>query len=189
MSKRGQTKFPRRPQDAYDTPPEVVAPLLPFLREGTLFHEPCAGAYALAGELERHGHQCCTARDVAPRDGRVFSDDGANATPGEEGQWLITNPPFEWSALKPLMDAWVLTDVGFEKVALLLPLDMIANQRFAPYCPHIEQIVMVGRVRWMPGSDAKSMENFAWIIFGDEYSDEPVVGQRLYVGRAEGAAA
>ncbi|MCH7946002.1 MAG: ATP-binding cassette domain-containing protein [Armatimonadetes bacterium] len=68
MSKRAPGKFKRRPQDAYDTPPEAVAPLLPHLPPGTFYAEPCAGKLHLVDALGEAGHKCTYAQDIALRD-------------------------------------------------------------------------------------------------------------------------
>jgi hypothetical protein len=41
MGKRSD--FARVPRDFYPTPAEAVAPLVPHLRRGCLYSEPCAG--------------------------------------------------------------------------------------------------------------------------------------------------
>ena len=51
MSKRAPG-FGRKKQDAYDTiDPRAVKALLPYLRQGDTFIEPCAGAGKLAESL------------------------------------------------------------------------------------------------------------------------------------------
>jgi hypothetical protein len=47
MGKRSE--FKRLVRDAYDTPAEAVAPLLPWLRPDARFIEPCAGAGKFVG--------------------------------------------------------------------------------------------------------------------------------------------
>ena len=50
-----RSNFPRIDKDAYDTPPEAVLPLLPYLHPGTRFIEPCGGKGALTAALEGSG--------------------------------------------------------------------------------------------------------------------------------------
>lgn len=64
VGKRSTGVFPRRAQDAYDTPPEAVLPLLPHLLDNTSFYEPCAGNGHLVSALQDHGHICKYATDI-----------------------------------------------------------------------------------------------------------------------------
>src|SRR6516165_2885036 len=65
MTKRNRG-LARIANDAYYTPPEAIAPLLPYLSSGTPFIEPCAGDGRLARYLNQHGHRCVWACDIAP---------------------------------------------------------------------------------------------------------------------------
>ena len=64
MGKRSD--FPRRKNDAYDTPYEAVVPLLPFLAKETCYHEPCCGKGYLIQHLLKHGHHAVAATDIEP---------------------------------------------------------------------------------------------------------------------------
>ncbi len=70
MGKR--TNFPRRERDDYPTPWPTVVPLLPHLKPGAKFIEPCCGAGDLVGHLVSAGHVCIAASDL-PIDARTAS--------------------------------------------------------------------------------------------------------------------
>ena len=94
MGKR--SLFPRIRQDAYPTPAEAVAPLLPHLAPKTRFIEPCCGDGHLVGHLKRAGHMLVGAYDL-PDDARVKRYDGL-----ENGAVFITNSP--WRRDRPAPD-------------------------------------------------------------------------------------
>ena len=175
--KRSFLTFERRANETYDTPDEVVEVLHRAMVANApagraTFQEPCAGSYKLAQALIDRGHTCIRAVDPWPRHKlvqRVGLDHPlATRVP------VITNPPYAWSVLKPLLDRWMQHNAD---VVLLLPLDMLANEYFKPYCPYIQIIVMVGRVRWIEGSRDKSKDNFAWVVFN------PGMPLNLVIGR------
>ena len=106
MGKRSE--FPRVERDAYDTPPEAVAPLLPHLQPGTYFIDPCAGAGALLQHLSLAGHICCDAFDIAPRIEGVdqldfLAADIDHVRHGGPDTFFITNPPWR----RPLLHAFI----------------------------------------------------------------------------------
>jgi hypothetical protein len=78
----------RVPQDLYETPAPVVAPLLPWLEPATRFLEPCVGRDLLAGHLKRAGRVLVAAHDLP--------DDAHEALRRPPGQDVIaiTNPPY-----------------------------------------------------------------------------------------------
>ena len=82
-----RSNFPRIPQDAYSTPAEAVAPLLPHLEPGSRFFEPCAGEGRLIEHLVNAGHICVGRCDL-PIDARTW-----RYLSIESGVLFITNPP------------------------------------------------------------------------------------------------
>ncbi len=157
MGKR--SNFPRRKQDAYDTPPEAVLPLLPWLKPQTRFCEPCAGKGDLLDELVRHGHVCARARDIEPRREDIEQKDALTTITGNI-DCFITNPPWTREILHPLIEflarqhpTWLLFDA-----------DWMHTKQAAPWLKMCEQIVSVGRVSWMQnGTSGK--DNCAWYLF------------------------
>ena len=91
MGKR--SKFKRRPQDAYDTPPEAVLPLQAHLPLAFRYWEPCAGEGALIGPIGR----ACRPTDIEPRDPCVTQADAlkthVDMLPNAV-DLIITNPHF-----------------------------------------------------------------------------------------------
>lgn len=160
MAKRTQTDSrTTNPTDFFPTPREAVLPLLAHLKPGTVFVEPCAGDYALAGVLEEHGHQCVGAYDLLPRSPFVDPGNGA-LLPTDPAVTIITNPPFAWPLLEPLLLHWI----GAAPAWLLLPADMLFNQRFNAYARHVSQVLPLGRISWM-GNGVGGFENFMWAHF------------------------
>ena len=90
-------EFPRRPQDAYPTPAEAVAPLLPHLAPRTRFIEPCAGEGCLIKHLQSAGHVSVGAYDL-PDDARTkrYAVDDADV--------FLTNPPWRREVLHPIIE-------------------------------------------------------------------------------------
>ena len=95
MGKR--SLFPRIPQDAYQTPAEAVAPLLPHLEPGSRFFEPCAGEGRLIEHLVNAGHICVGRCDL-PTDARTW-----RYLSIESGVIFITNPPWSRPALHEII--------------------------------------------------------------------------------------
>jgi hypothetical protein len=61
-----------------------------------------------------------------------------------EGECFITNPPYTWKILDPLITH--LSNMA--PTWLLLPADMMHNIRMAPHMAYCEKVVSVGRVKW-----------------------------------------
>jgi hypothetical protein len=171
MSKRTRTDSRAfNPNDFFPTPREAALPLIRHLPACTRFIEPCAGDYSLAGFLEEYGHTCVDAFDIAPQSPFVRIENALNVRPAQ-GLLLVTNPPFAWPLLRPLLDHWI----GSNPVWLLLPADMICNKRFNSYARHIDQLVPVGRVSWL-GNGTGGFENFMWMHFAT--SRQPFIMER-----------
>lgn len=158
MGKR--SNYERRERDFYPTPPEAVAPLLPHLKPGTLFVEPCAGDGALVRALEVAGHACIAATDIEPLASNIWRAD-ALRDPLPDGPMFITNPPWDRSILHPLI-------VRLSEIAptwLLFDADWMHTVQAAPFASRLRKVVSVGRVKWMPDSDSTGMDNCAWYLF------------------------
>jgi hypothetical protein len=164
MGKRSQT-FERISKDLYETPADMVAPLLPHLRPSTRFIEPCVGRGSLRDALTRAGHVCVGAYDL-PTDARIH-DYGV-----EDGEKFITNPPYHGRRhdLHPLIAN--LSDQA--PFWALLPGDWLFNASSAPMMTRLRKIVVIGRAKWFPGTKHNGMENMAWMLFDRPSLFEPV---------------
>lgn len=161
MGKR--STFARRAQDAYDTPPEAVSPLLPHLGEYYHYAEPCAGSGALAGALSRTGGwSCMTLCDIAPRSPLVQEKDALTLTAGDvdDCDVIITNPPWTRSLLHPMIERFA----SLRPTWLLFDADWMHTRQAVPYLTLCHKIVSVGRISWMQnGTSGK--DNCAWYFF------------------------
>ena len=48
---------------------------------------------------------------------------------------------------------------------LLLDFDWLATQQAAPYLPRLRDVVVIGRVKWLPGTKWTGKDNCAWMLF------------------------
>lgn len=161
MSKRRATaSAAENPRNFWPTPNEAALPLANILPLFTQYDEPCAGDGQLIAHLDSMGHQCIECCDVEPR-GPVVQRGDALDLP--LNRMVITNPPFAWPLLQPLLDHWV----GSVTTWLLLPWDMPCNARMSPYAVHIDRILPLGRVSWMRNGTG-GFENYGWFRFSTE---------------------
>jgi hypothetical protein len=160
-----QGVFEKRPRDFYATPFKAATALIGHLPQGFSFCEPCAGAGALVEHLEAlFGASCYAPFDIEPQANWITKADGIDLS-SEAVQYcdyIITNPPFTWALMTPLLNKWLTLDMG---VVLLLPADFMHNVRFAQYLPVCEKIVSIGRVQWIEGSKGAGVENYCWYFF------------------------
>jgi hypothetical protein len=155
MGKR--SNFTRVERDLYSTPSEAVEPLLPWLRPGTPFIEPCIGEGSLRRALEAAGHRFVGGFDL-PIDARVH-DYGM-----KEGEVLITNPP-SWGRPKDLHPL-ILNLSDQSPTWLLMSADWLFNQTSGPIiAKRLRRVVAVGRVKWIPDSPHVGKDNCAWLLF------------------------
>ena len=176
MGKR--STFERRPQDAYDTPPEAVEPLIPHLPKKTFwFWEPCAGKGDLAVALTEKTEGTYTCTDIAPRSDFVFQQDALRRLiwhgPGPD--LIITNPPWTREILHPMIEHFS----DMRPTWLLFDADWMHTRQSTPYLPRLRKIVSVGRVKWIPDSPHTGKDNCAWYLF-TRPSNEPT----QFFGRA-----
>ena len=169
MSKR--TDFARRKNDAYLTwDKRALPPLLPHLRPGTMFCEPCAGAGHLIDQLEDAGHHCMSAFDIDPQRDDIVKRDafelqiyGANC--------YITNPPWTRAILHPMimhlcaqMPTWLLFDA-----------DWMHNLSSSQYLKHCSKIISTPRLKWIEGTDQAGKDNCAWYLFDINHESFPTL--------------
>ena len=173
MGKRSD--FERRKNDAYQTPPSAVLPLLPFLRGVNTFAEPCVGEGKLRAALEGHGLRCNFADDI---------ENGFDAiidlkTVDERFDAIITNPPWTRELLHQMI-------VEFQQIAptwLLFDADWVHTRQAAPFIDQCSHIVSVGRVKWIEDSKFSGKDNAAWHRFHSQH----VGGPRFFAREAVAA--
>jgi hypothetical protein len=153
MSKRAD-QFERLPQDAYQTPAEAAAVLLWRLKPRTRFIEPCCGEGRLVGHLIGAGHLCVSAHDL-PVDARShqYDIDGVDR--------FITNPPWR----RDVMHDIIINLSDQLPTWLLIDADWLATLQAAPYLCRLRDIAMIGRVRWIDGTDNDGKDNCCWCLF------------------------
>ena len=90
-----------------------------------------------------------------------------------EADYFITNPPWTWGILNPL-----IYQLSFLKPTwLLLNADVMHNNRMSNYMKCCVKIISVGRVSWMQNK-INGFENCAWFLFNQEHK-----GYTKFVGK------
>lgn len=167
MTKRAFGKFPRRKQDAYDTPPEAVKPLLEHLPKSIRFLEPCAGNGQLVVAMEGAGHVCAQATDTRPRHRRVGRHDALQRLFVGARDWIVTNPPWAREVLHPM----ILHFSALAPTWLLFDADWMHTKQAAPYRYLCQKVVSVGRVSWMQNGTG-GLDNCAWYLFDKNHQGQ-----------------
>lgn len=171
MGKRSD--FERRKNDAYQTPPSKVLPLLPFLAGVKTFAEPCVGEGKLLMALERAGLLCAYSGDIETGQD-ALTDDGILE---ERFDAIITNPPWTRELLHPMI-------TRFQTIAptwLLFDADWVHTRQASPFLDQCSHIVSVGRVKWIEDSKHTGKDNAAWHRFHVQH----VGGPKFYGRTAE----
>jgi hypothetical protein len=145
-----------------------VPALLRHLPARSTFIEPCAGDGRLVGHLERAGHRCVAAFDIAPQPcpHTIIGDRDALGAwvAGCAGQadFFITNPPWTRALLHPL----ILNLAAVLPSWLLFDSDWVHTLQARPLLPQLQTIVAVGRLQWIEGSAHQAKDNVCWHLFG-----------------------
>ena len=156
MSKRAPGQFARRPRDLYDTPQKAVPFVAAHLGRGP-FAEPCAGNGHLQSWLVDLQLLCGYSGDIAR------GQDALDWLPSVDIEQIITNPPWSWTLLQPLLEHFIF--ICRRPTWLLLDADMMHNIRMHTFMNRCFKIVSVGRLKWVPDSAHQSLDNFAWYGF------------------------
>jgi hypothetical protein len=144
MSKR-RPGFDRHERDNYPTPWAAVLPLLPHLKPGTRFIEPCAGEGWLAGHLKRAGHICAGAFDLPGHDARTARYDVKGV------DFFITNPP--WQTRPNNLLHPIIVNLSDQAPAwMLIYSDWLFTSQATPLLPRLKAVVVIGRQKWIAGS-------------------------------------
>lgn len=168
-----RSDFQRRPQDKYYTPEKAVLPLLPHLDPNTTFIEPCAGDGRLVRHLEKHGHICLDAFDIAPEHDSVEQDDALAVVWPGAGDVVVTNPPWTRPLLHAIIEHWRAQMPTW----LLFDAEWAHTVQAAPFLPYCHKIVSVGRVKWIEDSPHQGKDSCAWYLFGSFAADTVFFGR------------
>jgi hypothetical protein len=158
MGKR--SSFPRKPRDLYATPFEAVAPLIPHLKGIRTFAEPCAGEGDLVRHLESYDLKCAYEGDISyGKDAlaRNIYDGNCDA--------IITNPPYT----RALMHQLILHFAGISPTWLLIDADWVTSLQAVPYLKFCSDIVVIGRLRWIPNSPFTAKDSSCWYRFDSKH--------------------
>ena len=135
------------------------------------FCEPCAGEGDLIRHLRSFGLTCVFQGDIATgQDALTVSSFPAP---------VVTNPPWR----REVMHALIAHFMEFGPFCwLLVDLDWSATKQAVPFMKHCSDIVVVGRVRWIPNTKMDGKENCAWYRFEAEHRVGPVYHPRVTAG-------
>ena len=175
MGKRSPD-FEKKPRDSYYTiDPCAIGVLHPHLEPNTHFVEPCAGGFDLAQMLKDKGHVCRAAYDITPMSSEVTQRNclTLNKEALKGAEVIISNPPFTWSVLCPLMAHMI----SLLPTWLLLPADVMHNVRMGPYMKKCVKVVSIGRMFWEENK-VKGVDNYCFYLF-----DKDHIGPTEFIGR------
>ena len=164
---RTQSGFARKAHDAYDTPPEAVAPLVRFLSGHASYVEPCAGAGRLIEGLALHAPwlRCVCASDLHPRAEGIFAEDAASLTVPLHANVVITNPPWPHPGKSGDPAVSIILNLCRQRTTwALLPFSFAANRYFARVSAHCFTVAPIGRVSW-EGNGVPGTKDAAWFGF------------------------
>ena len=178
MGKR--SRFDRVDKDLYRTiDTRAVDALLPFLKPRTRFAEPCIGYFDLARQLIHKGHSLYWGSDIQRLAPQIdvygatckvtyeVCDALTLTTPLQMADCIITNPP--WSRNRD--GTGILHDMirHFTKNSkfawLLFDSDWAFTRQSAPFMHLCTDIVPIGRLKWIEGSDHDGKDNCSWYRF------------------------
>lgn len=177
MGKRDNNKFERKGRDFYASiDPAIADTLEQHLPLPTYYIEPCAGAGDLVNMLSKHlGIVCVGAWDIDPQSSSVTKENCLDVKSVDRGvTHFITNPPFTWSMLQPILDHLPT----LKPTWLLLPADYMHNVRMGPYMKRCEEVVSVGRLYWETNKK-KGVDNYAWYKFVDKPVETVFYGRKV----------
>lgn len=180
MSKRAPN-FKKRKNDEYFTPVKPMNAILPHLKDGTRFIEPCAGAGAMVDFFCEKGHICVDAFDLEPsrKDIKQYNAFDYPISNYNDCDVILTNPPWTRTRqsgylMHSLIDLWA----GIKPTILLFDADWSHTIQAKPMLKYCTHIISVGRVSWM-GNGVSGMDNCAWYIFDKDKMD----CDTIFIGR------
>jgi hypothetical protein len=174
----------KNPRGSYDTPPEAILPLLPYLKKGCRYAEPCAGKGLLIEGLKANGFTCGYAGDIAPR-ARSMSIERRDALTLTKAMLdranvdlIITNTPWTIDRSREVQHALINHFFTLRPAWLLIDSDWMHTVQSSELIKRCSKIVSVGRVQWIKGSESVGYDNCAWHYFPQRHFTGPV-----FIGR------
>jgi hypothetical protein len=179
MSKRAPN-FERIAPEKYQTPFKPVPPLIPYLRRDGIktFAEICEGDGKLVRHLESFGLRCVYHGDIATEQDALkltIADlNGADAG--------ITNPPYKYpeDPTRGINSTRLLRDLIRHSLGLGIPFyfllqhDWSTNENVAPFLDYCSDIIVAGRVQWIPNSRYRNgFDNVCWYRFDARHRGGP----------------
>jgi hypothetical protein len=140
--------------------PDATPSVFKDMIKGKYYAEPCCGDGALKKLLDGDCSAICLwASDI--RDNPWCVRDALEITKEDLSgcDLIITNPPFSWSLLKPLLDHLST----LKPTWLLLPANYMHNKRMGPYMKNCSDIISIGRLYWV--NKTKGKEDYCWYQF------------------------
>ena len=179
MGKRDGNKFERVDKDYYSTiDPSCMVPAFVDRVRGLKYAEPCYGEGHLE-DLLMDVATCVWRSDIRPTVGSSLVKDATklNIDDLQEADVCISNPPYQWSMLKPLLDHLPTQKPTW----LLLPADYMHNIRMGSYMERCSTVIAVGRMYWFESVwkevqlltddlDRFKIEDWFWersVVYGD----------------------
>lgn len=178
----------RMPRDWYPTPEKAtrpIYPLLSFYGKPLRFIEPCWGNGVLQRNIEANTSASCVyASDIAPiiepmtrslsrhehkiatHDVLISEDEWKAIADETQADIFITNPP--WLNTKEsgyLLNSLIQRLSAVRPTWLLLKGAYLWNLRSANQIAICTEIVPIGRVKWIEGTDQSGKEDSAWFKF------------------------
>jgi hypothetical protein len=94
---------------------------------------------------------------------------------------IITNPPLGPSRRGELAVAFIqhALQLPVRRISMLLPIDFdsaVSRQHLFRYCPAFAgKIVLLNRIRWIPGSTGSPSTNHCWCLWDHANVDAPII--------------
>ena len=159
----------RHPEDLYETPPEAVHMLYNEDNIPGPILEPSAGKGAIANALRARGYYV-TAYDLHEYPGSSGVYPGVDFLQESDTRGcrsIVMNPPYKDADKHVRHALMIVPEDGI--VCVLLRLTWMAAKKRADLLPHIEKIIICGRLKMLPPNtrDAghSGTVDFAWFIF------------------------
>jgi hypothetical protein len=176
--------YARVADERYETPPEVTATIVPYLRRAQIKHiweSAFAPADKFGTALRAHGFTV-----TSTTTNFLFSQ-----APPAGATGLATNPPYGEQGC--LAEAFIrhglvlMRDNSLAHVVLLLPIDFdsaIGRARFFRDCPAFaHKIVLLGRIVWFAGGPNNPSTNHAWYCWDRDHRGPPTISYALVPAR------